>query len=206
MSKIIFNDGEELRNVEIKGLESNLIELNGTTVENESGFKVPRFYNPELFFDYSEFNTVYKVNEYSVIYSNDGSVWVEPPAPPIPTHDVTVSVSWDVVTLEIPESLDVTIFVDDEELEVITLSEENDWQHVYEEIPEGIEYTVDAEDLDEFEKSISGTSISYVEPRPEEPSVQEQLDLLAEMCLDLDDRVYALEEGALGEFDEEEEE
>ena len=59
---------------------SNLVTINPTTT-NKSGFTTWRLDRKTQLGDFSDFNTVYKVEGNSVTYSNDGSVYIEPPKP-----------------------------------------------------------------------------------------------------------------------------
>ena len=51
------------------------------TAPNTSGFTTWKFDRKTQLGDFSNYNTVYKVDGESVTYSNDGSVYVEPPKP-----------------------------------------------------------------------------------------------------------------------------
>ena len=58
----------------------NLVTMTPTT-PNASGFTTWKLDGKTQLGDFSEFTTVYKVDGESVTYSNDGSVYVEPPKP-----------------------------------------------------------------------------------------------------------------------------
>ena len=58
----------------------NLVTMSPTT-PNPSGFTTWKLDGKTQLGDFSEFTTVYKVDGDSVTYSNDGSVYVEPPKP-----------------------------------------------------------------------------------------------------------------------------
>lgn len=76
MIKIKFNDKENFEEVEFSRNE-NIITLKGITEVNNSGFKTYRMSGEQLG-DFSDFKTIYDKGEDYVMYSNDGSVWVEP--------------------------------------------------------------------------------------------------------------------------------
>ena len=59
---------------------NNLVTMTPTT-PNPSGFTTWKLDGETQLGDFSEFTTVYKVDGESVTYSNDGSVYVEPPKP-----------------------------------------------------------------------------------------------------------------------------
>ena len=58
----------------------NLVTISPTTT-NSSGFTTWRLDGKTQLGDFSDYTTVYKVEGNSVTYSNDGSVYVEPPKP-----------------------------------------------------------------------------------------------------------------------------
>ena len=51
------------------------------TIPNKSGFTTWKLDGKTQLGDFSDFTTVYKVDGDSVTYSNDGSIYVEPPKP-----------------------------------------------------------------------------------------------------------------------------
>lgn len=63
----------------------NWVALVGTTKINLNGFYLIDD-EGEVIKSYDDFTTLYNKNHEAVMYSNDGSVWVEPiPVPPDPT-------------------------------------------------------------------------------------------------------------------------
>ena len=80
MIKIKFNNENIFREVEFSRTE-NIVTFKGITEENTSGFTTWRMDGKTQLGDFSDFTTVYKVDGDSVSYSNDGSVYVEPPKP-----------------------------------------------------------------------------------------------------------------------------
>ena len=58
----------------------NLVTMSPTT-PNPSGFTTWKLDRKTQLGDFSDFTTVYRVDGESVTYSNDGSVYVEPPKP-----------------------------------------------------------------------------------------------------------------------------
>ena len=59
--------------------DGNIVTMTPTT-PNPSGFTTYKLSGEQLG-DFSDFTTIYKVDGESVTYSNDGSVYVEPPKP-----------------------------------------------------------------------------------------------------------------------------
>ena len=58
----------------------NLVTMSPTT-PNPSGFTTWKLDGKTQLGDFSDFNTIYRVDGDSVTYSNDGSIYVEPPKP-----------------------------------------------------------------------------------------------------------------------------
>lgn len=80
MIKIKFNNKTTFEEVEFLRTK-NTVTLKGITEENTNGFTTWRMDGKTQLGDFSDFTTVYKVDGDSVSYSNDGSVYVEPPKP-----------------------------------------------------------------------------------------------------------------------------
>ena len=79
MILIKYNDSNTFN--EVSFLRSNnLVTMNPTT-PHTSGFTTWKLDGKTQLGDFSDFTTVYKVDGESVTYSNDGSVYVEPPKP-----------------------------------------------------------------------------------------------------------------------------
>ena len=79
MIKIRFNNDNIFHEVEFSRTE-NTVTLKGITEPNTSGFTTHRM-SGEPLGDFSDFTTVYKIDGDSITYSNDSSVYVEPPKP-----------------------------------------------------------------------------------------------------------------------------
>ena len=79
MILIKYNDSDTFNEVSFVRT-SNLVTMTPTT-PNTSGFTTWKLDGKTQLGDFSEFTTVYKVDGESVTYSNDGSVYVEPPKP-----------------------------------------------------------------------------------------------------------------------------
>ena len=80
MIKIKFNNENIFKEVEFSRTE-NTVTLKGVTEENTSGFTTWRMDGKTQLGDFSDFTTVFRVDGDSVSYSNDGSIYVEPPKP-----------------------------------------------------------------------------------------------------------------------------
>ena len=79
MIKIKYNNTDTFK--EVTFFRSNNIVTMTPTVPNTSGFTTWKLDGKTQLGDFSNFTTVYKVDGESVTYSNDGSVYVEPPKP-----------------------------------------------------------------------------------------------------------------------------
>ena len=80
MIKIKYNDSNTFYDVGFSRTE-NTVTLKGNTEVNPSGFTTWKLDGKTQLGDFSDFTTIYKVDGESVTYSNDGSVYVEPPKP-----------------------------------------------------------------------------------------------------------------------------
>ena len=79
MIKIRYNNKSTFEEVTFYR-SNNLVTMSPTT-PNPSGFTTWKLDGKTQLGDFSDFTTVYKVDGDSVTYSNDGSVYVEPPKP-----------------------------------------------------------------------------------------------------------------------------
>lgn len=79
MIKIKYNNRNTFEDVNFLR-NGNLVTMTPTT-PNSSGFTTWKLDEKTQLGDFSDFTTVYRVDGNSVTYSNDGSVYVEPPKP-----------------------------------------------------------------------------------------------------------------------------
>lgn len=79
MIKIKYNNKKSFEKVSFSR-DNNVVTITPTT-PNTNGFTTWRMDGKTQLGDFSDFTTVYKVDGDSVSYSNDGSVYVEPPKP-----------------------------------------------------------------------------------------------------------------------------
>ena len=79
MIKIKYNNKNTFEDVNFTR-NGNLVTMTPTT-PNTSGFTTWKLDGKTQLGDFSEFTTIYKVDGESVTYSNDGSVYAEPPKP-----------------------------------------------------------------------------------------------------------------------------
>ena len=79
MIKIKYNNRNSFEDVNFYR-NGNIVTMSPTT-PNPSGFTTWKLDGVTQLGDFSDFTTVYKVDGESVTYSNDGSVYVEPPKP-----------------------------------------------------------------------------------------------------------------------------
>ena len=176
--------------VDISAIKTNVIQALGSTlIPKETGFMLTD--DAENEYDYSAYSTLYRTVEGGYQFSNDGEIWVEP------TKTVTVQAIWNDDDDEKgvrPSSVKVNVFDDEQSIGTVTLNAKNNWTKLYENVPQSHNYTVTAPDCTGYDKVISGTIITYDVQQAYEPTVEEQLEELTDMVIDLDERVYALEE------------
>lgn len=79
MIKIKYNNKKSFEEVSFSR-NNNVVTITPTT-PNTNGFTTWRMDGKTQLGDFSDFTTVYRVEGDSVTYSNDGSVYVEPPKP-----------------------------------------------------------------------------------------------------------------------------
>ena len=79
MIKIKYNDKKSFEEVSFYR-DNNVVTITPTT-PNTSGFITWRMDGETQLGDFSDFTTIFKVDGDSVSYSNDGSIYVEPPKP-----------------------------------------------------------------------------------------------------------------------------
>ena len=79
MIKIRYNNKDTFEQVSFSR-NGNLVTMTPTT-PNTSGFTTWKLDGVTQLGDFSNFTTIYKVDGDSVTYSNDGSIYVEPPKP-----------------------------------------------------------------------------------------------------------------------------
>ena len=79
MIRIRYNDKNDFEEVTFYR-NGNLVTMT-PTAPNPSGFTTWKLDGKTQLGDFSDFTTVYKVNGDSVTYSNDGSIYIEPPKP-----------------------------------------------------------------------------------------------------------------------------
>ena len=79
MIKIKYNNQKSFEEVSFSR-DNNVVTITPTT-PNTSGFTTWRMDGKTQLGDFSDFTTVYKVDGDSISYSNDGSVYAEPPKP-----------------------------------------------------------------------------------------------------------------------------
>ena len=155
---------------------ANVVELLGYVGSNRSGFNLYSIDGAHIG-DYSEFKTVYRNQEKSTWFSNDGSHYIPP------KKDVTVAIIWnDSENLEHrPESVDVSVVVNGKLFDTQTLSEENDWKYTYEQVSADDKYEAACPEYDYYTMVISGTTITYTYTEPQ-PSIEERLDAVEELA------------------------
>lgn len=155
---------------------ANVVELLGYVGSNKSGFNLYSIDGAHIG-DYSDFKTIYRNQENSTWFSDDGSRYIPP------KKDVTVAIMWnDSENPEHrPESVDVSVVVNGSLFDTQTLSEENDWKYTYEQVSADDKYEVACPEFEYYTLVISGTTITYTYTEPQ-PSIEERLDAVEELA------------------------
>lgn len=79
MIKIKYNNQKSFEEVSFHR-DNNVVTMTPTT-PNTSGFTTWRLDGRTQLGDFSDFTTIYRLDDDSVSYSNDGSIYIEPPKP-----------------------------------------------------------------------------------------------------------------------------
>ena len=165
--------------IEFNKNSDHVVTIKGALPAKTDGFTLSRKgFNDN--WDYSAYNTIYRIIDDGIQFSNDGSEY-EPPK-----KNVEVSISWndgDDLRKIRPLSIAVRVLKNGEELEIIKLSSGNDWKYVYENVLAEDDYTVESENVMDYDKEISGTHITYSTevPTPSEPTIDDLSEAIAEI-------------------------
>ena len=154
--------------VDVMAILPNVIQVTGSRlIMKESGFILIDDEDNE--YDYSDYSTLYRTVDGGFQYSNDGSIWIEP------TKSITVKITWndsedhDKVR---PSSVAVEVFDNRASIGTVTLSLNNNWTKVYENVPESHDYSVNPPEVEHYTSTVRDTYIDYnyiVEPPEPEP-------------------------------------
>lgn len=174
---------ERLYEVNFNYINKNLIEVTGDFPVKSEGFILTRIGNPEAFTgDYSNYNTVYKYIDGGAVFSNDGSVYVEP------LKVVTFNASYG-GNLDGETRQEVYNY---EELIIPTPIADNDYEFTawVPEIPTSGEVDTN--------KSYTATFTSLLPPPEPEPTLEERVStleeenaMLASCVIEISEVVYA---------------
>lgn len=159
MLKLYFKDSpEKTYLVEFSQISNNIVQIVGDIPKNTSGFVLSRPDHVDHW-DYSEFNTIYKMLANNVIqFSNDGSQWLPP------KKNVIVKVVWEDNENESgirPKTAKVTVLADGEIRQELSLRKSNGWCKEYTNVPDEDEYTITADEIEGYSKDINGTVCIY---------------------------------------------
>lgn len=148
--------------------------------EDTSGFFLSREDKSDRW-DYTAFTTIYRVISKNVIqFSDDGSKYVPP------TKDYTVSAIWndgnDVYGIR-PEEVECIVWLEGKKQGRDVLNAGNNWKKSHHNKPAENQYYITAPDLDRYEKSISGTTVTYsvYVPQPRQVSDDDMAQALMDM-------------------------
>lgn len=169
--------------VNFQKLSDHVVSLKSDNLPiSESGFYLCRT-GKDDYWDYTKYVTVYRRLEGIVQYSNDGSVWIDPPEP---TRTVTLSVNWDdggnVKGIR-PKQLLLKTNVKE-----IVLSEERGWVDTIADVPVSQEVVInEVEEVADYECTIEGTTVfektDYI--LPDVPTIEQRVSDLEEAVCEL---------------------
>lgn len=195
MIRIKFSNETYYHNVAFTRVNEHVITLKGDTkllsVSNTSGFCTYKATSDVLLGDFTDYNTIYRITDEFIQYSNDGSKWE---APPEPTRSIILQVQWnDADNADGIRPGSVTITTSDGE--AITLTAENDWHTVLSEVPISKDITIiSTEDIDGYTITIYGTCVvcyhEYIDPTP---SLEERVENAEDAIIELYDLITTQE-------------
>lgn len=166
--------------IEFARLSEHVVYIIGDIPAKTKGFELIRDKYREAW-DYSGYTTVYRTVQDGVQFSDDGSEWEED------EKDFIVSATWndedDFDELR-PDEVTVSVFKGNELVEDVTLNEENSWKATYHDVVSA-DYTIQSEEVEEYELSINGLNVVYTHEvhHIPEPNIEERVtDLEAAVC------------------------
>lgn len=188
MIKVKFNNSNDYISCNFSK-SAHVVTLTGVTEANTTGFKTYRASDLRYLGDWSAFKTVYRMLDGAIQLSDDGSVYVEP------TKTVTVNAIFNEVEAQ---EIEVKVMVNGEEMETVALNKDNGFAKVYENVPVADAYSITCDvEIEDAIVSVEGTTVMVSPipvPEPYEPTVEEQLSDLMDMVIEIDERLFALEE------------
>ena len=197
MIRIKFSNETDYHSVAFTRVNEHIITLKGDTkllnILNTSGFCTYRATADVLLGDFTDYNTVYRITDEFIQYSNDGSKWEEPPVPPVPpepTRSIILQVQWD--DYDNADSIrpdSVTITTSDGE--AITLTAEDGWSTVFSEVPISKDITITSiESIGGYVTTVYGTYVvcyhEYIDPTP---SIEERVEDAEDAIIELYDLI-----------------
>lgn len=164
MIYIKFNDETtKMPITKVTRLSDNVVCFTGAK-ENISGFKT--YIDEEEVGDFSDYNTIYRVVEDDVYFSNDGSIYNNPKA--------TITVNFDDVK-EAPNS--VKVILNTKEEVIITSPWIKEIEYVEGEYP----YIESVDDVKNYDKSFGGLTVTYTFITEKERTLREISRLVSEL-------------------------
>lgn len=191
MIRIKFLNETCYHSVAFTKLNEHVITLKGDTkllnASNTSGFCTYKATSDVMLGDFTDYNTVYRITDEFIQYSNDGSKWEEPPEP---TRNIMLQVQWDDsdnADGKRPDSVTITT----SDGESIILTAEDEWSAVFSEVPISKDITITAvESIDGYVTTIYGTRVvyyhEYIDPIP---SIEERVENAEDAIIELYDLI-----------------
>lgn len=164
MIKLKFNNEDFLRDIEFRRFEEHIVKVFGNIPGNTSGFILYNEDGIEFLGDWSNFKTIYKIDDDGIRFSDNGSIYT-PPEEENPDYpkQYNFAIIWDYNVWDyviIPSSVYITYTLNGESKEMV-FSAENNWQNSLELINADVIEITGFEDIPNFEGRIFGNSIIY---------------------------------------------
>jgi hypothetical protein len=159
MIRVKFTNETIYHNVSFTRTEEHVVTLKGSDAllqkSNTSGFCTYKSHTDTQLGDFTNYNTVYRVTDTFIQYSDDGSTWEEP------TRSVELNVQWDDANNADGLRPDSVVVVVNNEQEVAITAKE-DWTTVLKNIPVSNPITVTATtEIEEYAFEILEQTVIY---------------------------------------------
>lgn len=177
MVKIKFNKSTTSYYVNFRKISDNIVKLFGSGIpESTSGFKAYTE-NDMLLGDYSDFITVYAVDDDGIRFSNDGSVE--------PIEEITIGIEWvDEDESKRPNQVNITVMKNGIDFKDILTNAT--WNKIYKIKPGETLGLRNADDIEGYEKKLNDNLIIYTQLKVDPvPSVVERISELEEAVCEL---------------------
>lgn len=164
MIKLKFNDEDIFYDIEFRKVADNVTKVFGDIPEDTSGFILYNEDGIEFLGNWSDYKTIYKIDEDGIYFSNNGSTYIAPPEEdPNSPRTYNFAIIWDYNVwdyAEVPD--DATIYyLLNEEIQELKITKEESWQNSIT-VTNGDKFQmVDFQKFENYEGFIMGNSVIY---------------------------------------------